>query len=405
MKNQIINLVSYLIKSISPLLTLPLVAHTFSSNTYGQYLFFLGVGSWVIIIIDYGFNILGTKQISENIISIEKLISQTQSAKFLILIIIFLLNISIYLSTNLISSNFLLINLSIFYGFIYSLIPVYFFQGKQKFIELAKFELIFSIVLLILIYFLVNDDNLLELINIIILMRLIYLYCISKYLNYYFNQNIFKKINLKNGILGLKEGFPFFIFNFTTSLYNSFIIVLIGIFLSPIMVGIYSTADKIIKFGIGIIWQLIIVNFPKLVITKGFGSKKYIEYFVFFTIILITISVIQVILINLFIDIIAKFFNQKSDLFVSVLRILSYGIPAIIISTLIIMNYFFISKKEIYANFIVMIAATINVIGCLLYIEEFSIIGVANVWLFTEWFVALLTITILLIDLLKRKSK
>ncbi len=232
---------------ILPLVILPFLVRVLGAEKFGLVMFAQSLCVFLVVFVDYGFNISGTREIAVNKDDKDK-ISEIFSAIMiikigLILTALFLLFVIVNsFSRFRIDSSIYYLSFGIVIG--QALFPTWFFQGieKMKFVTLVNIiaKVIFTLLVFILIkqesdYIYVPVYNSLG----FIVAGLLGLIMSFKYVNFTMpSLALIKKL--------LYESTSLFISNFATMLYTSSNVFILGIFTGNTTVGVYSSMEKLI---------------------------------------------------------------------------------------------------------------------------------------------------------------
>jgi len=247
-----IQLIGYLV----PLIVLPYLVRNLGIEEYGHLVFVQVNISYFVILVNYGFNLSATNQISKNLTKdteIVKIFSSVIGAKIgLFLIAIFLLVILLFISDQLRMDIELYIVASLF--LVANIFSIdWFFQGVQKMYYLTIGSLSGRIIYLILILSLVSNENDLYwavfsysisalLVNIVLFL----VACkMVKGLNFigFFSLSAIK--------MQMRNGFYIFSSQFFVSIYSSVNLSILGFFGLPQALGVYAIGEKIYKLLVG----------------------------------------------------------------------------------------------------------------------------------------------------------
>jgi len=233
---------------ILPLLLIPFIIGKIGVSKFGIISLAQIVILFLIVIADYGFNLTATKDVSLNRDSrfeLSKIVCKVILIKLSILTVFFLslTAFSFFQPTN----NFIK---ALFYGFAWvlgqSLIPLWFFQGieKMKFITILNLlaKIIYALLLFLFLgteddYFLIHLFNGLSL-SLVGVLSLIFVF--SHY-HLSFIAPTFSEVKSE-----LRNGFPIFLANISITSYNNSNPLILSFFVTPLYIGYYSIAEKVI---------------------------------------------------------------------------------------------------------------------------------------------------------------
>ena len=262
-----------------PLLTYPYLIRVLGKETYGLVIFAQALVSYLVILVNFGFNISATKEISVHRNNKYK-ISEIVSSVFILKGILFLLSVVIlFILLNVIpqAEGYKILFYLTMYLCLYDWIfPIWYFQGIERMKYITILNVVSRSIFLILIFVFIHsrDDFLwLPIINGMgaIVASLIALYIIIV------KQKVSLTLPSSKVIFSyFKDSVPIFISNVSIRLYVSSNKVIIGTFLGMGDIAYYDLAEKIVrllKTPQGILNQVL---FPKISKEKDIGFVKRI---------------------------------------------------------------------------------------------------------------------------------
>ncbi len=190
----------------------------------------------------------------------------------------------------------------------------------------------------------------------------------------------------------IKKRKPLMIINMSSVLQNRAGFYMLGIVGTNAQKGIYSAAYRFISFLRTIPWALINVLLPdyaeklKKSENANLGAGLIISFIIGF-IISLTLWLLSDFLIEL-----TYKFEEAKDL----LKILSFSFVAIMLNT-VCETYLIALKKETYANIAMLLSVAFSFVGTLILYGKFGNYGVAYTFLFSEYFLFLIYIILVLI--------
>lgn len=256
-----------IVNFILPLLFIPYLIRVLGINSFGLYSLILAVVQYLIIVVEYGFNLVSTKEISihrENREYVSKTFCSVIVCKCLLAFFCFF---SLFIYT-MISSESHELYVSLYCGFTLVignvLLPVWFFQGIERMVVIAISNLAARLLGVPLIFLFVNNSDDLYIAVLIqgvmsIIAGLISLYVI-------FSQRLVdvvwvSKIDVKSALV---SGWKIFISTSFVSLYTTSVPVILGLTSGSHSVGLYSAADKIRQALQGVIGPVSQAMYPRL---------------------------------------------------------------------------------------------------------------------------------------------
>mgnify|MGYP005635636691 FL=1 len=317
---------------ILPLLTLPYLVRVLGSEKFGLVVFAQAFIIFFNILVDYGFNLSATREISVNRENKEKLteiFSSVMSIKFILIGISFaILSIMIFSFENF-SNNIDLYYLTFLWVIGQALFPIWYFQGleKMKYITIVNItsKLIFTIAIFI---FIQNETDyiLVPILNGLgfIIGGILSLWIVHKDFNQKFQIQSFKIL-----IMYFKDSSQFFLSRLSSVGYSNINTFLAGILLSPVFVTYYYLADKAVSVILTLFSPIVQTIYPYL-------AKKYnFVFLVKLLSILMAFSLLIVSLGYLFSDLISIILlGEINDIFKNLFYVI---VPIIPISILYVM--------------------------------------------------------------------
>ena len=246
-----------------PLLILPFLVRKLGLENFGLLVFSQAFIAYFTLIIDYGFNISATREISthkNDKIYISKVFFSVYFIKIFLFLFSFLLVSIIIFSFELFRENYILhyLSFSIIVG--QMLFPVWYFQGVENMKMIAILNVIIKTIYTIMIFiFITSSEDLLYVASFnslsFIVVGIIAFYMAFKNLE-------FASIDFKYTKSFFKESTTIFVSNFFSSMYSISNSFLLGIFTNNTLVGIYGSFDKIITALKGLYFPLYQALFP-----------------------------------------------------------------------------------------------------------------------------------------------
>lgn len=235
---------------IAPLLVLPYLIKILGAEKFGYIGFALAVCQYLMLIVDFGFNLSATKRIALAKDVPEKLntvFSSTVYAKIILLLLTFFILILISLIP-----QFAIYRTTMMVMFIMvvgqTFLFVFLFQGLGEIRWVSILNGIAKLSILPITFLLVKspDDYILA----ALLQGLVSVVAaiLSLILIYRRGWVTFVKFSLVNIFIELKESFPIFLSTAATSIYTACFVLILGYFSSPEEVGQYAAVDRI-KIG------------------------------------------------------------------------------------------------------------------------------------------------------------
>ncbi|GAA4295913.1 oligosaccharide flippase family protein [Aestuariibaculum suncheonense] len=358
---------------IIPLLTLPFLVKVLGVEKFGLVAFGEMIVLYFKSVVDYGFDLTGTRSISENREDhkvLDKLINTIFGAKLLLLLVCFLFLVFLILIFPKLNEIKLLLIYS--YGIVLgnALLPTWYFQGIEQMKYITIVNLISKISYLLLLFLLVSNESdyiyvpLLNALGLVI-GGLVSLYIMKRKfnINFYFPK-------LEDVFFRLKEDFNIFISTLAPNLYNNSMGVLLGVFTNNIQVGYYSAATKLIEVGNSIINIISTTIFPYL--NRNIDYRKK----------LISLTLIVGFFSSMFFLIFSKtivvfLFGDEMLSSVFILKILSLNPLFIAVMSAYGINTLILQKRDVLVRNIILFYSIIGFLSGIIFIEKYGIIAAA----------------------------
>ncbi|WP_395074245.1 oligosaccharide flippase family protein [Flavobacterium sp.] len=310
------------INFILPLLVLPYLIKTLSSQSFGIYSFAFAFTQFSLLFVDFGFNISATKNIAENVLNPKKTkmtFWNVTSVKCFFMLVSLLFTFTILLSFSKFSyyKEAVLINFITVIGTI--LYPTWLFQGINKLKAMTIINIISKLITYPFVFiFVTNSTDFLQAIFIqslsFLVAGLLSLIYLIKYQKFLFEGGVYnvKKHFMKNEI---KDSFSIFLSNSSISLYTNSLTIFLGFFYTPNSVGIFSSMERLIRTIVfGVLAPINQAAFPIIINLKKESLPQAKDFFLKIFFFVVTLVVLVYIFIYFFnSEIINKFFHQYKN--------------------------------------------------------------------------------------------
>ena len=316
---------------VIPLITYPYLIKVVGLELYGVVIFAQTIVSYISLVINFGFNISGPRDVAiykndHDLLS--KYVSSIYIIKLGIWLICFLLYMILINSLQFFKEYRIVYFFAYFITFNDLLFPIWFFQGIEKMKYITYINLFVRSLFVIAIFVFIKKS--VDFIYIPLLNGIGALVSGSIALYIVFKKEgvVFTRVSKQMLWSQLKDGFSLFISTISIQLYLNVNKLIIGRFLGMSEVTIYDLAQKIIlvlKIPIGMFSQAI---FPKISRER---SIKFINKMMFFA-----VSVIIIMYLFLYFSsnwIVLTLMHRKMPLAVSVIRILGFSIIFVALNT------------------------------------------------------------------------
>jgi len=362
---------------ILPLIVLPFLVRILGPDKFGLVMFAQAMITFFNVIVDFGFNLSGTREISlarEDKKKLSELFSSILLIKFGLIIVGFLLLLIIVeLFTRFkIDAQIYYLSFGIVIG--QALFPVWFFQGIEKMKFVTLINILAKVIFTILIFLAIRNKEdylLVPLFNSLgfIVAGLIGLGISLKHVDFIKPKwDTVKRLFL--------ESLSLFISNFAVNLYTTCNVFILGIFTGNTIVGVYSSMEKLILAMKNIYVPLYQALFPWLAKQTEIKQNNIIKklapiVFGVGSLITLTIILFGKIILSIIYD------DDLINSYVIIFKILSFIAVFAALSMLYNTLYLPAIKKFKTRMIILIIGGIINVVLNLFLVKLYGIYGTA----------------------------
>ena len=267
------------------IITLPIIARGLGPNGYGKLTYANVIASYFVIFLDFGFTTHGINEIVSKKRT-DILVGEIISAQ--ILIVFFSIVINCIISFFLFDFNFsLLVFLFIIGLYLQTFNISYYYIAVKKLYLLSIAQLIGQIIYVALIIFVFGIFK--NVISIIIISIFTYLLTASVLFFSFLKENrIVLRISFVKLFKLIRKVYPLGIANKLEGITTSFIVLILGLYLSEYFVGVYSAAFKIFAILLSIVQSLtytlmpsILNNAKKQLLEKPANNNLNILFYLF----------------------------------------------------------------------------------------------------------------------------
>lgn len=279
---------------ILPLIIFPYLVKVLGAKLYGEIVYAQVIATYFTIIINYGFNVSGARDVAqcrEDISQLSRVVSTIMFIQLIFFLVSLMFLIVVLFLLDLDRNTFLLYLFSFFICLNSLLFPQWFFQGIEKIKYTTVINLLMQGFFLLLIFTLVktqSDFLLVPILNAIgaTLAGIASLYVLIYREKIYFVIPSWTDINYY-----MKLNFSLFLSELIISVKDRFGIILIGRFLGMSEVAIYDFGIKIAGLFIALIGVINTAVFPKMAIEK---NKNLLKVVIKYSFLLILFSIVIV---------------------------------------------------------------------------------------------------------------
>ena len=370
---------------VLPLLTLPYLVRVLGVETFGLVAFATAFITFFNILVDYGFNLSATREVSihrENKDKITEIYSSVLSIKFILIFVSFVIFSFIVFTFEKFSSHSMLYFITFISVIGQALFPIWYFQGMERMKYITIINIFSKVVFTIAIFVFVHEESdylLVPLLNGLgILIGSLYaLYIIKKD----FNQK-FVLQTIKTMMIHFKDSSQFFLSRVSVSIYTSANAFVLGLFTDNTMVGYYSIAEKLYMAMQSLYGPITQVLYPYVAKERNIKLFKKIFYSV------VGLNILGVVFLYFFGEYIFTFlFTQEIGIeSINIFNI--FLIANLLVVPSILIGYPFLGALGFskYANKSVINGSIVHLLGLtiLILMDNITIYNVAFMIIITE---------------------
>ena len=371
---------------ILPLITMPYLFRVLGAEKFGLVAFALATINIFRVLVDYGFHLTSTRDISLNKDNNNKLIeiySNTILTKLILFAMTFMVLNILIVFIDKFTNNWLLFYETFLFVLGYAIFPTWFFQGIEEMKYISYLNIIAKILFISGVFLFIKSPSDYMLYPLFNGLSIIIIALYSIFL-------IYKKYNIKlvwqpleNIRKTLKDGWNIFVGEFSLSLNSNFITILLGFTTTMDGIGYFSLANRIINISTTIMNIIRNVTFPYL--NRNFDKFKIITIVMIGVGSILAISIFSlspILLPFIFGD---KIMNSLMIIYILALSPILYAFIYSFGSTyLLIQN----EDKEYKKN--VIIISILNIFLALVLIPTYGIYGGAITIIIIRFFLAFL---------------
>ena len=279
---------------VLPLLVLPYLVRTLGVEKFGLVAFAQSFIMFFNIIVDFGFTLSATREISVNREDEEKvteIFSSVIIIKCILIVLSYLIMNIIVFSYAKFAKEWILFNLSFLWVIGQAMFPIWYFQGMERMKYITIVNVTSKILFTLLIFLFIHNSS--DYIYVPLLNGggmvtggILSLLFIKKA----FSQR-FRFYNTKTVLYHFRESSHFFLSRVAVSIYTTSNTFLLGIFTNNTMVGYYSIAEKLYQAILGFYQPIVQALYPYV------AKERNITLFKKLFIVLVGINILGIVLL------------------------------------------------------------------------------------------------------------
>ena len=358
---------------IFPLITMPYLAQVIGVNGFGKIAFASAIMVWIQTVADWGFNMTATRDVAQNRDNSQKVSEIFSNVLWARCLLMFLSLVVLLLLIGFIPKfreewDVILVTFLMIPGHIF--FTDWFLQAieRMKYITILNVLMKFLFTIAVFLFIKQPEDYILQplftSLGYVVSGAIALYYIIHKW-----GVKLYKP-NWKGVISTIKGSTDVFINNLAPNLYNSFSIVLLGIFGGGVASGIYDGGNKFAHLGLQVLHTIERAFFP-------FLSRRIDKHYVFCR---INLGISILIALSLYVTapwLVKIFLSPEFAESVYVLRIRCVSLVFIAISNIYGKNYLIIKHRDKLLRKITLICSVVAFVFAWPLIYNFGYIGTA----------------------------
>jgi len=250
---------------VVPLATIPYLARVLGAAGWGTVAFAQSFGFYVALIGEYGFGYSATRAVAqarENREKLAEIVAGVQGAKALLALVSLVVSAVAYLWVPLFREHPALLGSAMFWALAFGFNMMWFFQGFERMHHVAMLDVGAKILATIGIFLLVRRPA--DAWRVLAIQGL-GLFCSSVVgLTLTYRMVPFRLPTVNSVKIAMHMGWSMFLFRNSVSLYTTGNAFILGLFVSPQIVGYYAGAEKVSKAFVGLLNPITQTLYPRL---------------------------------------------------------------------------------------------------------------------------------------------
>lgn len=234
---------------VIPLLIVPYISRIIGIENYGKLEYARTFVLYFTILIDYGFNLTATREVSihrNNKEKINELITNVFIAKLILFLIATLIFWALLYFDGTLNQKSSLLWVTYLINFGFLLFPLWFFQGMEKLATIAYINFGIKLIIVSGVIFFIRQSSDFWIYNLFLSLAQIVIGIVALYILYSKFSYRFHRPYFKNVVQQFKDGFNVFLTTILVSFFVSYAFILLQKFGTDVEVGAYSTANKLV---------------------------------------------------------------------------------------------------------------------------------------------------------------
>jgi polysaccharide transporter, PST family len=376
---------------ILPLLTIAYLVRVLEPEAWGLVIFAQASAQWLIVVLDYGFNLSATREIAryrDNPQRISEIVTSVIGAFGLLLLGsgLIVLGMSLYIPAFRQHLDYLLWAWLIAIG--QGIAPLWYFQGIELMRPPAMLDLgVRTFASVVTLTWIKTPD---EGWKVLALQAVSSLLSAGVMLIWMYNQIPWKFPRFASAFAALRMGWSMFLFQNSTSLYTTANTFILGLVVPAKQVAFYGGAERLSKTSLSLMTPLSQTIFPRISYLLANNSKQAAKLA---TMSMLFMGVGSLVLAGVLAltapTVVHILLGAKFEPAIPLLRVLVLLIPLLALSNVLGIQWMVPLGLDRAFNTIIMIAGFINLVLAITFTQQFGLMGMAWAVVLSETFVTL----------------
>lgn len=372
-----------------PLITVPYLARTLRPEGWGLVIFVQSFAAWLTLVLEYGFNLSGTRWIARGRGDrryVASVVSGVLGAKCILgLVLVATACLAAWLVPAFRLHPWLLV-WAVVTALLYGFSPFWYFQGTERMKAPATLEVCARIGATVGIFIWVHGPG--DEWVVLALQAVAGLVWVTAATFWLYREVAFIPPSIQNAWLTLKEAVGLFLFRSASGVYtlaNSFIL---GLFAGPAIVGFYGTADKIIRVVVSLLHPVSQALYPRMsqLVTADSGRAASLARMTLMAV--GSAGLLMGAATALAAPIMVRFLlGPGYEEVIPVLRVLALLPPVIAVGTVLGIQWALPLGLDRPFYSLVIGAGALNVVGAMVFVPRYGAMGMASSVVLAESFV------------------
>lgn len=301
-----------------PVLLLPILVSRLGFEQFGVLSFALAIGIYFTSFMQYGYNINAVKDIAssrDDSASLNQKFSTYFVSSWLISLVGVVLFLPLFLIDS-VSADWPLYSSVILFSFCQGISPNWLFQGLEKMYHITWVNGVAKLLFFIGVYVFLEVPEQAYFVPLFQGLSVLFAVVLSLYIIYRQKLAEFKLPSIASIVNTYKEGWSAFVTQVTPTLYSTSMVFILGVTQSPLIVGIYSAAIRVIEIANAVAFLLMNAALPSL--------ARDIKQHVWFKKIMVLLGGIASLVLYFGISFVAPYlFEQRTEQIIQLIQLAS----------------------------------------------------------------------------------